>query len=322
MDNNRTEPQDGWTDKRERGSLWAMKLLFALYRWGGCYLAMPIVYCTVLYFFIVRSSTRRYSRYFLQRATGAPVSVWHVWRHHLAFARALLDRLSAWMGRMSIDQVNFPERHTMIELQQQKRGCLLLGAHFGNLEMCRALRARDNQLIINVILHTGNTKNFNTLLASASELSNVRVIQVGDITPATAMMLKGKLDNGEFVVLLADRLPPGNTQRYFRAPLLGAPARFPTGPFWLALLLGAPVFFIAGYHTGKEYRIHLTPLHEGGRVTRAERESACRAMLARYTKQLETLCRAYPLQWFNFFDYWGDEGSTDNNPRSDVPHEQ
>ncbi|WP_049721101.1 LpxL/LpxP family acyltransferase [Gilvimarinus polysaccharolyticus] len=322
MSEPKAQVEDGWTDVRERGSLWAMKILFTIYRWGGCYLALPIVYCTVFYFFIRRASTRRHSRYYLQRATGAKPSLWLIWRHHMAFARALLDRLGAWMGRINIDQVSFPDRQTMIDLQAKGRGCILLGTHFGNLEMCRALEENDNKLTLNVILHTGNTENYNALLASASELSSVRLIQVADITPATAIMLKNKLDDGEFLILLADRLPPGNAQRYYTAPFLGTEARFPTGPFWLALMLDAPVFFIAGYDTGNGYNIRIAPLRDAGRVPRTERDDVCQAMLTDYIKELEPLCQTHPLQWFNFFDYWGDERSTDNNSRSDVPNEQ
>lgn len=322
MSEHKAQADDGWTDVRERGSLWAMKLLFFLYRWGGYFLVLPVVYCVVLYFFIVRGSTRRHSRYYLQRVSGVNPSLWLIWRHHLAFAKALIDRLGAWMGRINIDEVSFPDRQAMIELQAKGRGCILLGAHFGNLEMCRALEENDNKLTLNVILHTGNTENYNALLARASELSSVSLIQVADITPATAIMLKNKLDDGEFLILLADRLPPGNTQRYYTAPLLDAEARFPTGPFWLALMLDAPVFFIAGYDTGNGYNIRIAPLRDAGRVRRADRESVCQAMLADYIKELEPLCQAHPLQWFNFFDYWGDDRPSDDRTRSDVPNEQ
>ncbi|BFM21751.1 LpxL/LpxP family acyltransferase [Gilvimarinus japonicus] len=315
-----TDPH--WSEARERGSAWGMQLLFSVYRFGGRILVYPVVCIIVSYFYLTRASVRRHSARYLARATGHKARALQVWRHHLAFARALMDRLDAWMGRIQRKDVDFPGHQTLRQLQADKKGGVLLGAHFGNLEMCRAVVENDGSLKLNVILHNANTAKFNKVVERASQRSGVRLIQVDDITPATAMMLKAKLDEGEFLILLADRLPPGNTQRYFSAPFLGAQARFPTGPFWLALLLDAPVFFMAGFDTGSGYRARLVPLREAGRVRRSERDRACQTMLADYIEQLEQLCRAYPLQWFNFFDYWGDERSAENSTRSDVTNEQ
>ncbi|MDO3383463.1 LpxL/LpxP family acyltransferase [Gilvimarinus algae] len=309
-----------WENVRERGSLRAMQLLFWCYRHGGRHLIYPVVCVVVFYFFLTRRATRRSSARYLRRALGKPASTWLVWRHHLAFGRALVDRLGAWMGRIQRTDVTFPGHAHMSELQAQKTGAVLLGAHFGNLEMCRALVENDGSLKLNVILHTANTENFNQLVRRASERAEVRLIQVRDVSPATAMMLKEKLDQGEFLILLADRLPPGEGQRWLEAPFLGDTARFPAGPFWLALMLGAPVYFMAGYTAKEGYRAELQPLYAGGKVGRKERDAYCQRILSDYIANLERLCRDYPLQWFNFYDYWNDEqhlpaGETPDNDR-------
>ncbi|MDO6748498.1 LpxL/LpxP family acyltransferase [Gilvimarinus sp. 1_MG-2023] len=305
----------GWDNIRERGSLRAMRLLFWFYRHGGHYLAYPVVCLVVLYFFLTRRSTRRHSAAYLARATGRRANLWQVWRHHLAFGRALMDRLGAWMGRLQRTQVHFPGHATLEALQNEKRGGLLLGAHFGNLEMCRAVVANDGSLKLNVILHAGSTENFNELLRSANSNTDVRLIPVTDVTPATAMMLKDKLDQGEFLILLADRLPPANSERFFEADFLGASARFPAGPFWLALMLDAPVYFLAGYTTESGYEASMDLLYDGGRVARSKRDAACQEILGKYVQRLEALCHRYPLQWFNFYDYWNDDLTTKTDKR-------
>ncbi|MCP8900130.1 hypothetical protein [Gilvimarinus xylanilyticus] len=293
-----------WHQERERGSALGMRLLFWVYRHGGRYLVQPVVYLVVLYFFLTRAATRRYSRDYLQRA-GATSNTWQVWRHHLSFAAALLDRLGAWMGRIQRSDVAFTGHKQLLQLQEQNKGAVLLGAHFGNLEMCRAVVENEGILKLNVILHTANTEKFNRLLDSASDQVQMRLIQVGDITPATAMLLQQKLNDGEFLILLADRLPPENQKRFFSENFLGGKAQFPVGPFWLALMLEAPVYFLAGYRSRAGYRAEMTPLYDGQKVPRREREQTCRRLLGNYITQLERLCRAEPLQWFNFYDYWG-----------------
>jgi predicted LPLAT superfamily acyltransferase len=42
-------------------------------------------------------------------------------------------------------------------------------------------------------------------------------------------------------------------------------------------------------------------------LPRREREKGAAELLAAYAARLEFYCKRYPLQWFNFFDYWGDE---------------
>ncbi|WP_020208027.1 hypothetical protein [Gilvimarinus chinensis] len=295
-----------WHKQRERGSRIGMALLFWLYRHGGRFLILPVVYVVVFYFFLTRSATRRYSRLYLKRAE-ASVSLWNVWLHHVSFARALVDRLGAWMGRIKRTDVEFSGHQRLLQLQREKQGAVMLGAHYGNLEMCRAVVENEGTLKLNVILHTANTQKFNQLLDSASDQVQMRLIQVEEITPATAITLKQKLDDGEFLILLADRLPPSNEQRFFTQKFLGVDARFPVGPFWLALLLQAPVFFMAGYRSKNGYRAELQPLYNGAKVLRSQRDETCRVLLHGFVTQLEILCRRNPLQWFNFYDFWGDD---------------
>lgn len=296
-----------WASASERGSYWGMRLLVLLYRWGGHILLYPIIWGVVLYFFLTRSATRRYSRLYLERVQNKPASLWQIWQHHLAFATALLDRVGAWMGKIVRRDVAFAEHAHMQELQRQKKGAVLLGAHLGNLEMCRAVVENDGSVVLNVILHSHNTQKFNQLLQRVNPQAQVRLIQVDDITPATAMNLRSMLDAGEFIILLADRLPPGKQPRYFEQSFLGAPVRFPAGPFLLAMLLGAPAYFIVGLRTASGFKAMMEPLGDGARVPRKEREQACQKMLASYAEKLEQACRLYPYQWFNFYDYWRDD---------------
>lgn len=299
--------QRHWTETKERGNYWAMRILVAVYRVGGRLLLKPLVTLVVLYFFITRPSVRRHSAAYLRRVLGRPPRWRDLWRHQLSFGLALVDRLGAWMGRIRRTDVAFDGHQTMLDLQARSTGAVLLGAHLGNLEMCRAVVTNDGSMKLNVILHNRNTENFNRLIQNVSGQSGIRLIQVDDITPVTAMQLRAKLDQGEFLILLADRLPPGNTGRFIRHPVLGDDVRLPMGPFWLSLMLGAPVYFMAGFATNRGHRAVLEPLYDGGKVARRDRDRVSRELVSSYVHYLERYCRRYPFQWFNFYDYWEDD---------------
>jgi KDO2-lipid IV(A) lauroyltransferase len=83
----------------------------------------------------------------------------------------------------------------------------------------------------------------------------------------------------------------------------GEPVPFPTGPFHLALLTGAPLLpsFIV-YTTGQRFTI------EVGEPIRLEPTGDRQADVARGLEQwvrvLEAAVRRWPTQWYTFFDYW------------------
>lgn len=297
-----------WVRTRERGSYLGMRILVLLYRYGGNLLLTPALYGVVLYFFLTRRATRRYSRLYLQRATPGRAGLWPVWRHHLAFGRALMARVRAWLGKLPREQVDFPQRQTLWNMKKQGQGVIFLGAHFGNLDMCRTIVQPGDSYTLNIIVNTRHAQKFNRLLQQLNPDSHVNLVQVDQMTPQTAMMLRTKLDDGEAVVLLADRVPEGTESRHYTADFLGEDAHFPQGPFWLSTLLQAPVFFMTSVDTGRGYQLVVEPLLEQPQhVGRRQRTELALALFRRYAAQLEQLCRQYPLQWFNFYDFWLDD---------------
>ena len=126
-----------------------------------------------------------------------------------------------------------------------------------------------------------------------------RVIAPG--RPETMLRIKECLERGEIVGILGDR--PFGSEKTTLCPFLGVPARFPEGPFRLALALEAPIVLFFGlYQGGNRYRICLEVLADAsGRAPRGARRSgralgralraAARALRARGALQLVQLLR-------------------------------
>jgi predicted LPLAT superfamily acyltransferase len=91
-------------------------------------------------------------------------------------------------------------------------------------------------------------------------------------------------------------------------PFLGAEARFPVGPMAVAALLKAPVVLGFGLWLGpRRYELRFEPFAERVELPRATRDAALGVWLGRYTARLSEVCRAHPYNWFNFYDFWGEE---------------
>ena len=108
------------------------------------------------------------------------------------------------------------------------------------------------------------------------------------------------------VGILADRLldtecSPSDRREF---PFLGRPAAFPVGPFRMAALLKRPVILMLGIYLGENrYRLVFEELYDFSLMT-TNRQAGVEEAMRRYVQRLEHYSRAYPFNWFNFFDVW------------------
>src|SRR5690606_24022197 len=131
--------------------------------------------------------------------------------------------------------------------------------------------------------------------------SQVDLIEVTDIGPDTAMLLREKVERGEWIVIAADRVAIGARDKSVRVPFLGDPAPFPQGPFVLAHLLQCPVYMVAAWRNGKRFEIAWEKLADKITLPRANRTGKITEYAEQYANWLEKLVVTKPLQWFNFY---------------------
>jgi predicted LPLAT superfamily acyltransferase len=196
-------------------------------------------------------------------------------------------------------------------LIDEKRGALIITAHFGNPELCRRLSyERHGGLRLLILVHTGHAERFNRMLKTMDPDMGIEMIEVGGIGPATAMRLSEHIAGGGFVVIAGDRVPLAPGGATLAASFLGKEAHFPIGPYILAAALACPVFAMFGARHDRGFAVTVYPLSERvvlPRESHQARAAAIRPHLEAYAAALAGECRKYPLQWFNFFPFWGAE---------------
>ena len=303
---------DHWSRLAERGTLLGLRTVFVCYRLLGARAARWMLYPVVGYFFLTGRAARAASLDYLRRVgerkgNGIPAPGWRAsYRHMLAFGQSGLDKLAAWMGELDRVPVDFPNRAEFDRLAATGRGVVLIGSHLGNLEMTRALANQQRQVTINAVVFSDHALHFNSLLQQINSDFGVNLIQVSQLGPDTAIALKAKIDQGEWVVIVGDRTPPAEASRsrVTAVDFLGAPAPFAHGPFILASLLECPayLFFCLREKTG--YTIHLEPFAERVELPRSQRRERLADYIQRYARRLEYHCLNVPEQWFNFYDFW------------------
>ncbi|WP_324732017.1 LpxL/LpxP family acyltransferase [Pseudomonas paeninsulae] len=297
-----------WAAQQERGSFLLMKFIALAVRLLGRRALSPLLYAIVLYFFLLGGKARRsiwHYQHNLANWSGRSElqpSRLSVFRQFMAFADSLLDKLDVWNDKLSLQDIDLVDRHNLHGHMQDARGQMLVGAHLGNLEVCRALAELNNKVRMNVLVHTKHAEQFNRLLGEAGA-SNLRLIQVSELDPAIMLQLSERLERGEWLAIAGDRVPLHGA-RSVTVDFLGQSAAFPQGPWLLAGLLRCPLNLMSCLKIDGRYQVLLEPLADRVQWKRGERDAVIRTWVQRYAQRLGQLCLDAPQQWFNFYPFW------------------
>ena len=297
-------PQPGdkpqWMQRKERGSFFLLQLMSRISLVFGRRLSRPVVYGIALYLLLAAPTVRQASRRYLARVLQRPANWVDLYRHILAFASTIHDRFYLLNGQADLFDIQVFGADPIAEHHAKGQGLLLFGAHMGSFEILLT-HGRSNRFNSCVAMYPENAQQLNRALAAINPQAITDIIALGQFD--SMLTIHHKLETGNMVGVLADRA--AGPDQYLSLPFLGAPARFPTGPFRMAAMLGHPVYFMTGRYCGaNRYEVHFEPLADFAGVTRSQRGAAIHGALQQYVATLERHCKAAPYHWFNFFDFW------------------
>jgi predicted LPLAT superfamily acyltransferase len=300
-----------WFQIQEVGSLWGLKLMLFTYRFIGRKMAYWLLYPIVSYFYLFIGKARRASKKYFETLNSYSKNTTHGkksnFKHFLEFSSAALDKLSVWNNDVTMAQIDFPNAEAFRQLGRAKQGAVILTAHLGNIEIARALSRFEPDVKINALVFSQNAVKFNAVLEKVNPQCKLNVIEVSETDIHLAMLLKQKIDDGEFIVIVADRISTTHPERCSTANFLGKPARFPQGPFILAGLMHCPIYFMLCVKDENKFKIIFNLFAESIIIQRKYRQSEFAHYTQKYADLLSDYCEKYPNQWFNFFDFWRTE---------------
>ncbi|KFA91445.1 acyltransferase [Archangium violaceum] len=298
-----------WAEMGESTFVAGIWLLYWIHRLLGRWPFRLCLYPVVTVHWLARPLVRQASLQYLERmeATTGALGRRPGWRdslrHVALFAETMLDKLLAVSGRYRFEQVRTEGRESFYEAAKAGKGGVIITAHMGCLELCRAMAERRGEVKLNVLVHTRHAEQFNRLLKRLNPDSDLRLMEVSELGPATAVALNERVAAGEFVVIAGDRVPV-NSNQTVSVGFLDHPAPFPVGPYVLAALLKCPLYLLGCIHEGPGYTIRFECLAERVELPRGRREAALSGYAQHYAERLTALLKRSPLDWFNFFPFW------------------
>lgn len=244
-----------------------------------------------------------------------------VYRTIYSFSSYLVERISGWLGKIQAEDIfyNDDDIDDFWENLDRGQGCFIIGSHLGNLDLLRSLSTMcragvDRKVPVTVIMEIKSVEKFNAMLKKVNPDYELTALDPKDINPETIIDLQEKIKAGEIVVATGDRISAHSANRFIRKKFLGREASFPYGIFLMASLLECPVYFCFGL---RDEPVMIDPVNavymhkadtEFSGCGRKEREARINQLCEEFVIHLERYCMWFPNQWYNFYDFWSDDG--------------
>jgi predicted LPLAT superfamily acyltransferase len=289
-----------WQGK-SRGNTAGFRIFVWVLRHAGIQPAYLLLRFVALYFFFF--SWKAFHSQFVFFRKRLKFSSWSsitgIYKNYYWFGQTIIDRVLLMSGMDNPFQFEFEGEEFLRDMVKQNKGGLLLSAHIGNWEIAGHLLKRLGTEM-HIVMFDGEQQQLKDYLESITEKHSARIILIkNDLSHIYA--IQEALGRNAFVCMHADRFLEGN--KILAGRLLGKEALFPAGPFLLARSFRSPVSFVFAMKDGPlNYHFYASP----SKIYTGEKDSSVERMLADYCGAMENMIRRYPLQWYNYYDFWAE----------------
>lgn len=273
------------------GTTWMQKILIKWFRHTSLFIPYWCMGWIVPFYMLLGHKGYIASyRFFRQRFKMNPLKAFcYVYANHFRFGQIIVDRFATYAGHTFTFQVEGQD--IFDKLERGKDGFLLLSSHIGNYEMAGYF-LKPQHKTLNALVFAGETK---TVMASRKRIfagHKVKMVPVRS-DMSHVFLINQALQEGHIISMPGDRI--FGSPRSIACQFFGTTAKFPLGPFTLAIQRCIPVLAVFVMKTGiKSYKIYVREL-DGN-----DKETLCQSFVA----ELEKIIKLYPTQWFNFYDFW------------------
>ncbi|GHE40565.1 LpxL/LpxP family acyltransferase [Sphingobacterium griseoflavum] len=285
-------------DGKSKGTLLGYKIFVFLITTFGVKAAYSLlVFVSFYYFLFYPKSFKAIYVYLRERQKyTAWKAFWSVYRVYYVFGQTIIDKVAISAGLRDRFTYEFDGMATLQEVLADRKGGVLISAHVGNFEIAEKFLADiDLHFQINLVTVDQERTIIKEYIEKISGRSSIKYIKIKEDL-SHVFEINDALSKNELICFTGDRYFDGS--KTLEGNLLGKNTMFPAGPFHIASRLGVPVIFV---YVMKEKNLHY---HLYARRAEEVRRRDARSYLTAYTESVEKMLRQYPLQWFNFFDFW------------------
>ncbi len=290
-----------WQGK-SKGTVLGYQIFVFICKHLGVYPAYFILRFVACYYFLFSwNSSRQTYSYFRNRLKfGSFSSLIRLYQNYYVFGQTLLDKFIIMAGIPNKFTFHQDGSENLVKMMQGGKGGILISAHIGSWEAAGHLLKNNLNVHVNVVMYDGEHERIKNYLGKQTGGPNFSIILIkNDMSHVYA--IGDALQRNELICLHADRFLKGN--KTTSIDFLGEPASFPIGPFLLAASFRAPVTLVFAFkETTTHYHFFSSEL-----MIREEQEPKDKfisRMMNTFVQDMERKIRIYPLQWFNYYNFW------------------
>lgn len=276
--------------------------VFILKRLGVLPAYFILRFVALYYFLFSFKSTRHLWNYFHSiLGYNALKSLVNIYSNYYQFGQTIIDKVVVMSGMPNPFTFVFDGEENLKQLADGGKGGLLVSGHIGNYEIAGHLLKRL-QTPVNLVMYDGEQEQIKEYLEKVAGKRNMKLILIkNDISHIYA--INEALKNNELVCMHADRFVEGN--KTLTTSFLNHAAPFPLGPFVLAGTFNVPVSFVFAFKESyKHYHLFASPLKTYSQGSKNDR---VQLMLKEFVNAMEEKIKQYPVQWYNYYDFWKKE---------------
>ena len=286
-------------DGKSRGTVFGFKVFVFFIKNFGIQAAYNLMHLPVPYFCLFsRKNVRGLRFYFRKRLnySWAKTAI-SIYKTYYVFGQSLIDKIAISSGLRDDYTFEFDGEHLLQKALKLKKGGILISAHIGNFELAHYFfKGRLKGTSISIVISDQDHHHIKDYLGQYLKKDEMQFIIVKE-DMSHIFEISAALAQNRIICISGDRYL-ANT-KYMEAELLGKTTKFPMGPFHLGSRLDVPVMFV---YVMREPKRHY---HLYARRVEIKSRNA-QDLLEKYTKSVTEIVHKYPLQWFNFYDFWED----------------
>ncbi len=223
-----------------------------------------------------------------------------VFVNHLKFSQIIVDRFAAYSGKHFTFEVEGAD--IMRKFESKDDGFVIISSHTGNYELAGySMVAKKKRF--NTLVYANETQTVMENRNRALAKTNMRMIPIKE-DMSHIFLMNSALSAGEVVSMPGDRM--FGSKKFADCLFFGEKAKFPIGAY--ALALQREVCLMAMFvmkRSALKYKIIIKEISLPD--NKASIKERMNILAQEYACCLESVVREYPVQWFNYYDFWRHE---------------
>lgn len=295
--------QNKW-DGQSQAKVLGFKIFVFILNTFGLSPAYFILRFVSFYYFLISKPNKYIRQYFIQAHGYSPLKArLATYKNNFILGQTIIDKVAVMAGMKNPFKVIHKNGSMLEEISSIGKGGILVSAHIGNWEVAGQGLNRLGTAF-NILMYSNEKEDVKQYMDGVMKEKKINIISIDEETKSHIIELHKAFTNNELVVMHGDRFREG--AKTLTANFFGKPAHFPSGPFIMAAKFGVPLCIAFAVKTNT--RTYQFSIEQPIQVTRvrgeAQLEKVCQELLLQYVAKVEEMAKAYPHQWFNYYDFW------------------